>query len=252
MVEIYPVVKVSNLEGMGITDFSFDPLHGYIIHGIPYIYEESCLVTYGYPDFSKSATITVYALPTDTITFKSPSMILLRFDNSFYYVSSGGAFRNAYIGTFKIPHTPVFPRGSGQLIMAWKTNKTNWFLANNQELYRAHPLWDVQDTTTYSTYSTTPVEQKRWDFGSIKYRDILSYIVTSLNNTYNSYVYFEVSDDGTTWKRIGTVAIYNGPDFRGGAFIASNVSFRYLRVLHASGIGTTTSYLRILKLFVFE
>ena len=252
MVEIYPVVKVSNLEGMGITDFSFDPLHGYIIHGIPSLYSESCLVTYGYPDFSKSATITAYALPTDTITFNSPSMILLRFDNSFNYVSSGGGYRHAYIGTFKVPHTPVFPRGSGQLIMAWKTNKTNWFLANNQELYRAHPLWDVQDTTTYSTYSTTPVEQKRWDFGSIKYRDILSYMHAKLDASNYSYVYFEVSDDGTTWNRIGSLSIYSSYDFRGGAFIASNVSFRYLRVLHAIEAGTITSYLRILKLFVFE
>jgi hypothetical protein len=252
MVEIYPVVKVSNLEQMGIVDFTFDPLHGYIIHGIPSLYSESYLVTYGYPDFSKSATITVYALPTDTITFNSPSMILLRFDNSFNYVSSGGAYRNAYIGTFKVPHSPVLPRGSGQLIMAWKTNKINWFLANNQELYRAYPVWDIQDTTTYSTNSTTPVEQKRWDFGSIKYRDILSYIATSLDSTYNSYVYFEVSNDGTTWTRIGSITIYGGADYRAGAFIASNVSFRYLRVLHASGTSSTTSYLRILKLFVFE
>ena len=206
---------------------------------------------YGYPDFSKTATLSIYAHPQDSITFKAPGFNPARLDNSLMYVSSGGGVRNTYfINAWKISHTPVFPSGSGPFIMVWRTPKTNAFLARNIETLRAHPFFSVQDTTNFNTRSTTPVELIRWDFESVKYRDVLAYVGMWNPGLYTTYIRFEVSNDETTWTAItGNMGDDSNAEFFAYA-IASNVEFRYLRAV--AWVASGSGYYRIRKLYVFE
>jgi hypothetical protein len=251
MVEIYPVVKVSNLEESLAIDFN-PGFNGYVINGFPTINADPSESWYNAPNFSKSATLSVFALPTDSITFQAPNSIVLRFDNSFNYVSSGGGYRNAYLRTFKIPHTPVIPKGSGQVLMVWKTDKINWLYYNNLHVYKSYPYWDVQDTSIYSTTSTTDYELFRIDFGSVGYGDFIGYAgIWSSRTGYSSIVSFQVSDDGTSWTTTNQLA-WSDTTERFGYCIANNVPFRYLRVTLRISSSSQTAYTRIRKLLVFR
>ena len=249
MVEIYPVVKVSNLEQMGIIDFSFNPLNGYIISGLASWDMESF---YGSPDLTKYATITVYALPTDSIELKAPVFTPLRFDNSFYYVSSGGGYRHAYIGTFKIPHTPVMPKGSGQLIMVWKTNKTNILYANNVETTRSNPVWSVQDYTEYVGGGSIGTTIVSFDFGTSDYRDIIACgDVRTRDANYVSSMVIEISDDDTNWIRINYLENLS-TSYKSWYAIDTNIKFRYVRVRVTSWYVENPGYGRLRKFIVFS
>jgi len=251
MVEIYPVVKVSNLEGMGAIDFS-PLLNGYLIYGLPTVNIPTSRGHYGTPDFSLSATLSVYALPTDTIEIKNWSFSVLRFDNSFNYVSSGGAFRNAYIGTFKIPHTPVYPSGSGQVVMVWKTNKTNILYANNIETTKSNPLWSIQDTTTYSTTNNYDTPILSFDFGSSDYGDYIAYVgLWSSSTAAQQILRIFVSNDGSTWTMTGEVFTASTSEVYG-ICTGANIKFRYLKVTLFSAGTAYTAYARIRKLLIFR
>jgi len=249
MVEVWPVVRVV---GIGEFDTSVDFLHSYYLDYYPTVnadeYRENF---FGYPDFSKTATLSIYAHPQDSITFKAPGFSPARLDNSLMYVSSGGSVRNTYfINAWKISHTPVFPSGSGPFIMVWRTPKTNFFLARGIETSRAHPFFGVQSITEFYTTSTSPVELKRWDFENVKYRDIFMYV--SLWNTLNyySYIRFDISRDGASWTVItGNIAV-SGTTEKFAYVIASNIEFRYLRMV--CWVSGAAGYYRVRKLYVFE
>jgi len=249
MVEVWPVVRVV---GIGEFNTSVDFLKSYCFDSIPPV--NASLIAeslYGYPDPTKAATLSIYAHPQDNIILKAPGFNPARLDNSLMYVSSGGSVRNTYfINAWKIPHTPVFPTGAGQIIMVWRTPKTNAFLARNIETLRAHPFFRVQDETTFSTSSKTPVEIIRWDFESVKYRDVLAYVGFWSSISVETYIIFEVSKDGTTWTAISNILANNYSSEKFAYAIASNVEFRYLRaVIWVYG---GTGYYRIRKLYVFE
>jgi hypothetical protein len=254
MVEVFPVVKVLGLDKIGSVDFSVSYLNGYFIDGLPTVNATNGENFYGEPDFGKNAEVVVYALPTDSITLRAPKVTPLRFDNSFYYVSSGGAFRNVYIGTFKIPHSPVFPRGSGNIIMCWKTSKTNILFANNIDVNRSHPLFSIQELTPICNSSGAYVEALKYDFGSIAERDFISYIgLYTSNSSYPAYAKFQISDDNTTWTDV-SAEIYstNVMSDLYAYCIVSKTQFRYLRVLLRSGASGVVGCVRVRKLIVFE
>jgi hypothetical protein len=201
-------------------------------------------MTYGEPDLDKEAEITAYALPTDEIVLNAPVINPLRFNNS--VVSSGA--RNTYFVNCKIPHTPVYPTGSGRLILIWKTTKTNLLLANNVEPVRAHPLFKVQDTTTYST--TTVITLVQYDFGTIARRDIIFYgSLWNSTSNYQTAFRFEISNDGESWTRMTSFVTTSTSEVYG-AFLASNTEFRYLRI--NTYVGGGTGNFRVRKVMVFE
>jgi len=238
MVEVWPKVKI--VDGIGVLDFTFKRLNAVYFDGLP----SGGAMTYGEPDLDKEAEITAYALPEDEIVLNAPAFNPLRFNNSI--VTSGA--RNTYFVNCKIPHTPVYPTGSGKLILIWKTTKINLLLANNVEPVRAHPLFKVQDTTTYDT--KTVITLVEYDFGTIARRDIIFY-GSVWNDTPNYPTLLEVwiSNDGASWTRIGYV--YNASTSEAyGAVLASNTEFRYLRV--RTYVGGGTGYFRVRKVLVFE
>ena len=238
MVEIWPKVKI--VDGGGVLDFTFKRLNSVYFDGL----HPGGAMTYGEPDLDKEAEITAYALPEDEIVLNAPAFNPLRFNNSI--VSSGA--RNVYFVNCKIPHTPVYPTGSGKLILIWKTTKINLLLANNVEPVRAHYLFKVQDTTTYST--TTRINLLEYDFGTIARRDIIFYgSVWNSLSSYPTLLEVWISNDGASWTRIGYV--YNATTREAyGALLASNTEFRYLRVRGAPDAGT--GYFRVRKVLVFE
>ena len=101
MVEVWPVVRVV---GIGEFDTSVDFLKSYCFDSIPEVSltgnRESF---YGYPDFSKTATLSIYAHPQDSITFKAPGFSPARLDNSLMYVSSGGSVRTVSYTHLTLP-----------------------------------------------------------------------------------------------------------------------------------------------------
>jgi hypothetical protein len=254
MAEVFPVVKVLGLDKISTVDFSFPTLNGYFIEGLPTVNAGNAENFYGGPDFSKNAEITVYALPENTITLRAPLASLLRFDNSFHYVSSGGAFRNAYIGSFKIPHSPVFPRGTGNIIMCWKTSKVNVLFANNIDVNRSHPLFSIQEVNPFCNSSGAYVEALRYDFESVKTRDFISYIsLYTSNSSYPAFAKFQISNDGVSWTDVS--AEISSTSTLSDLFaycIVSNTAFRYLRVLLRSGASGVIGCVRVRKLLVFE
>jgi len=238
MVEVWPKVKI--VDGVGVIDFTFKRLNSVYFDDL----HPGGAMTYGEPDLDREAEIVAYALPTDEIILNAPVINPLRFNNSI--VSSGA--RNAYFVNCKIPHTPVYPTGSGKLILIWKTTKTNLLLANNVEPVRAHPFFKVQDTTTYS--ATTVIILVEYDFETIARRDIICYgSVWNSTSNYPTLLEFWISNNGTSWARIGYV--YSASTTEGyGAVLASNTEFRYLRV--RTYVGGGTGYFRIRKVMVFE
>jgi hypothetical protein len=251
MVEIYPVVKVLNLEEMGVLDFN-PGFNGYFIYGFPTVNVPISIGHYGTPDFSKSATLSVYGLPADNIEFKNFSFSVLRLDNSFNYVSSGGAYRNAYIKTFKIPHMPVYPSGSGQVVMVWKTPMTNVLYANNVETTKSNPLWSIQDTTQYSTTNNYDTTILSFDFGSSAYGDYIAYLgLWSSSSIAQQIMRIYVSNDGTTWTLTGEIFTASTSELYG-ILTGSNILFRYLKVTLRSAGTSYTAYGRIRKLLIFR
>jgi len=252
MVEVYPCVKVVSTEMDIQSNFRnavfFDFFPSY----------DLATKRYGPPNLASWVKIIGYFLPTDEIYFADPNgHKIFTVNNSFHYVSSGGAFRNSFWVNYKNYNCASIHEGSGTINCALVFPTENELWLTGKYPIAAHPLFYVEDDISLGWVDTTVEEEiKRIDLGANKMRNcyILSRFKTDGGGTgQKAHGAVEISEDGETWTRVAEWTWDNpGPTDKKGLCLISNTKFRWVRWLGYTEPDAFTLRGYIRKIISFE
>lgn len=250
--EVFPVVRVLGIE----TDF-VGKGGDYIVyfHEIPKIdIYDTRIIRLGKVDMNRKSSVRGCAIPVEDIWLIAPEVTLLfKFNSSFYYVSSGGAFRPPLNFNYTIFGTPVLPHGGGILNMVYESEWENYFRAAGLETLRAHPLWGIQNGTRVWTYSEDWVTAFSFDLLENKLSDVLYYIGL-WSSPAGGYAQArpEISEDGVTWVVPPAPHSETADVERFGGGVIGNLKFRYIRFRYRTTTSARSCNLVLRKLIIFR